>query len=222
MKRILIIAPHPDDETLGCGGAILKHIDEGHKVDWLIATTNKSSPNITNEEIIKREKEIEEVSSRYSFAGVHNLELPTTLLDSIPKKEIIDSLSSVINKVKPEIIYIPNRLDAHSDHQIIHDCSIACTKPFRYPFIKTVRVYQTLSETGFNLRLESLGFKPNLLIDISNYLDKKIDIMNLYVGETSKHPFPRSEDSIRAQGILLGSMANCEYAEGFITLREIQ
>ena len=222
MKRILIIAPHPDDETLGCGGAILKHIDEGHKVDWLIATTNKSSPNITNEEIIKREKEIEEVSSRYSFAGVYNLELPATLLDSIPKKEIIDSLSSVINKVKPEIIYIPNRLDAHSDHQIIHDCSIACTKPFRYPFIKIVRVYQTLSETGFNLRLESLGFKPNLLIDISNYLDKKIDIMNLYVGETSKHPFPRSEDSIRAQGILLGSMANCEYAEGFITLREIQ
>ena len=125
--------------------------------------------------------EIEGVSSSYSFAGVHNLELPTTLLDSIPKKEIIDSLSGVINKVKPEIIYIPNRLDAHSDHQIIHDCSIACTKPFRYPFIKTVRVYQTLSETGFNLRLESLGFKPNLLIDISNYLDKKIDIMNQHL-----------------------------------------
>ena len=84
-ETLLVIAPHPDDETLGCGGAILKHIDEGHKVDWLIATTNKSSPNITNEEIIKREKEIEGVSSSYSFAGVHNLELPTTLLDSIPK-----------------------------------------------------------------------------------------------------------------------------------------
>jgi N-acetylglucosamine malate deacetylase 1 len=222
MKKIMVIAPHPDDETLGCGGSLLKHIDNGDQVFWLIATTNKDMKDITSEQVDSRKEEINHVAKEYNFTDVFQLDLPSTLLDTIPMLEIISSIGEILTSIKPEIIYIPYRYDAHSDHKVIFDCSIACTKPFRYPFLKTVRVYQTLSETEFSLTPEQKAFKPNLFIDISNYLERKIEIMNLYSGEILSHPFPRSHESIRAQSTLNGSIANCKYAESFITLRDIE
>ncbi len=222
MKKIMVIAPHPDDETLGCGGTILKHKDQGDEVHWLIITSMEDIPEIAQETIKTRRKEIKDVSRAYDLDSVSELNLETAALDQYPLKKIISEIYSIFETIKPEVIYLPFQFDPHSDHRIVYEASIAASKSFRSPFIKKVRVYQTLSETEFSAEIEGDAFKPNLFIDISNYMEKKIEIMKLYVSEFHPHPFPRSEKSLIAQATLCGSTANCRYAEAFITIKEIE
>jgi len=221
MRKILIVAPHSDDETLGCGGSILRHIEEGDEVVWLIVTTFEKLKTIDTKEIKQRNLQISNVNKAYGFSEKYELKLETTKLDTLPKSEIISKISQIIHRVQPQIIYVPYRLDAHSDHEVVYDSTIACTKSFRYPFIKKVLIYQTLSETEFGLRPEDPGFRPNYFVDISGFLKKKLEILKIYETEIQTHPFPRSVDSVRAQAILWGSYSNCKYAEAFITLKEI-
>jgi len=221
MRKILIVAPHSDDETLGCGGSILRHIEEGDEVVWLIVTTFEKLKTIDAKEVKQRNLQISDVNKAYGFSEKFELKFETTKLDTLPKSKIISKISKVIREVQPEIIYVPYRLDAHSDHEVVYDSTIACTKSFRYPFIKKVLIYQTLSETEFGLRPEDPGFRPNYFVDISRFFKKKLEILKIYKTEIGPHPFPRSVDSVRAQAILWGSYSNCEYAEAFITLKEI-
>jgi len=101
-------------------------------------------------------------------------------------------------------------------------CAMAsCTKSFHYPYIRRVRIYETLSETEFGLRPDDHGFKPNLWVDISNYLEKKIGIMRLYESELGQHPFPRSEENIRALATFRGATAGVQFAEAYISVKEV-
>ncbi|GAH39945.1 unnamed protein product, partial [marine sediment metagenome] len=156
--KILVISPHPDDETLGCGGTILKHKDIGDKIYWLIIT-NISVKNEWDRDIVeKRQKEIETTAEMYGFEKTFKLDYPTEKLDTIPIQEIIKSISKVILEVKPEIIYLPNRSDVHTDHHITFKAVYSCTKNFRYPFIKKILMYETLSETEFSPALPENAF----------------------------------------------------------------
>jgi LmbE family N-acetylglucosaminyl deacetylase len=220
-KSILIIAPHPDDETLGCGGTLLRHVAEGDKVYWLIGTTIKEENGFSSDRVNSRQSEIKKVCEMYEFAGYKQLDFNTTELDQIPKNIIVNEISEYVNEVKPHTMYLPYRNDVHSDHAQIFDASVACTKSFRYPFVKKVCVYETLSETEFGLRTDDHGFKPNMWVDISKYLDRKIEIMKVFESELGEHPFPRSIESIMALAMLRGSTSGCKSSEAFIILREI-
>lgn len=219
--KILIVAPHPDDETLGCGGTLLRHASEGHEVHWLIMSEMKTANGFTKEKISVRSEEIKKVAEKYGFAGVYQAKLPTTWLDTLPKSEVVEAVAAVISKVQPHTVYLPYRNDVHSDHAVVFDAAVSCTKSFRYPYIKRVLSYETLSETEFSLRPDDSGFKPNVFIDVSKFAKKKIEIMKIYAGEMGKFPFPRSEQAILAQMSLRGSQANVEAAEAFILLKEI-
>lgn len=221
MSNVLVVAPHPDDETLGCGGTLMNHISRGDTINWLIMTSNEKSESYSEKEKQNQEMTIKKVRDVYSFEEVHQCPFKTSYLDIVPKVEMINEMSEFINKIKPEILYLPFSNDAHSDHGEVFRASIAFTKSFRYPFIKKVRVYETLSETDFNVDPLKLSFKPNLFVDISKHLEKKIEIMRLYDDEISDHPFPRSEESIKSLAILRGSIAGCQYAESFISLKEV-
>lgn len=221
MKNILVIAPHPDDETLGCGGTLLRHIDEGDMVYWLIGTTIKGQMGIPSEREESRKKEIRNVSDMYGFAGYKQLDFNTTELDQIPRNSLIQEISKYVNEVKPHTMYLPYRNDVHSDHAQIFDASVACTKSFRYPFIKKVCVYETLSETEFGMRTDDSGFKPNMWVDITNYIDRKIEIIKIFKSEIQEHPFPRSITCIKSLANLRGSFAGSEFAESFICVKEI-
>lgn len=220
MKRVLVVAPHPDDETLGCGGTLLKHKDNGDLLYWLIVTSSKKSSKGICSKIKKRQSEIKQVSDAYGFSQTIELNLPTTLLDTIPKSEIIKLFSDCFTSICADIIYMPFRLDAHSDHEVVFDATIACCKSFRNSFVRKVCCYETLSETNFGMRPEDNVFKPNYFVDISEYFDEKINIMKIYDSEILKHPFPRSEESLRSLAILRGSFAGCNYAESYMTLQE--
>jgi LmbE family N-acetylglucosaminyl deacetylase len=216
-NKVLIIAVHPDDETLACGGTLLKHKAKSDEINWLICTTLEE-----NHSYYKiKEKEIEQVSKLYNFESVHNLRLKTTLVDEYNMSELIGKISNIINEVKPNIVYLPFKYDVHSDHRKIFEATYSCTKSFRYPFIKKIYMMETLSETEFAPSIKRDSFSPNVFVDITEYMNKKIEIMNCYQGEINKHPFPRSEKNIKALATFRGATCGCEYAESFVLLKEI-
>ncbi len=221
MNKVIVIAPHPDDETLGCGGTILRHKAEGDEIYWLIMSTIENVAEYTIERASSRKKEIQTVATKYNFTDTFQASFPTTELDTIPKKKLVGYISGIFEKVKPNIIYIPYVNDVHSDHEAVFSAAVSCTKSFRYPSLRCVRVYETLSETEFGLRPDNNGFKPNLWIDISDYLDQKIEIMSLYNGEIGEHPFPRSEKNLNALATIRGATAGCNAAEAFISIKEV-
>ncbi|MGM0520142.1 MAG: PIG-L deacetylase family protein [Campylobacterota bacterium] len=217
-KKVLVVAVHPDDETLGCGGTLLKHKDNGDEINWLICT--KLNSNIKS--FLTREKEIETVSNLYNFDSVHKLELETTKVDEYSMSELISKISLAINKVQPNIIYLPFKTDVHSDHRKIFEAAYSCTKSFRYPFIEKIYMMETLSETEFAVSSKEDSFIPNVFVDISDYFDKKVKILNVYKSELGEHPFPRSIKNIEALSILRGATSNCQYAESFQLIKEIK
>lgn len=220
MNEVIIFAPHPDDETLGCGGTLLKHLDNGDKVHWVIITDMKESAGFKKQLINQRKKEIKEVTKNYQFTSTIQLNFKTTQLDEIPLRRIIYDISKILNNIKPNIIYVPFYGDIHSDHLVAFNAISACTKSFRFPYIKKVYAYETISETEFNLR-RNQHFMPNRWVDISKYIKQKIKIMSIYSTEIDDHPFPRSIKNIEALATFRGSTINKNAAESFIILKEI-
>ena len=221
MNKILVIAVHPDDETLGCGGTLLKYKANGDEIHWLIATDIKESEGYDIPAIKQRNKEIKKVENLYGFTSVNKLDLSTTKVDAYSMSVLVSKISSVIDRIKPDTIYLPFKGDVHSDHKYIFDAAYSCTKTFRYPFIKKIYMMETLSETEFSLSTKEDSFVPNVFVDISEFMDKKIELMNIYESEIGKHPFPRCERNMRALATYRGATSNCNYAESFILIKEI-
>lgn len=216
-NKVLVIAVHPDDETLGCGGTLLKHKANGDDINWLICTTIDES----HSNYAIRENEIEKVHRLYGFNSVTNLKLKTMQVDEYSMSELIKKISKAINEVKPNIIYLPFKGDVHSDHRKIFEASYSCTKSFRYPFVKKIYMMETLSETEFAPSSKEDSFIPNVFVDISKFMDQKIEIMKVFESEIGEHPFPRSEKNLRALATFRGATAGCNDAESFVLLKEI-
>lgn len=220
-SKVLVVAVHPDDETLGCGGTLLKHKAQGDEIHWLICTAQFEIDGFSQEVIEKRREEINSVAGLYGFEGTHNLNLSTMKVDEYSMSALIEKISAVINIVKPTTIYLPFKCDVHSDHRKIFDAAYSCTKSFRYPFIRKILMIETLSETEFAPSTNEDSFIPNYFVDVSNFFEKKIQIMHCFESEIAEHPFPRSERNIRALATFRGATASCEYAESFMLLKEI-
>ncbi len=221
MKKVLVVAVHPDDETLGCGGTLLKHKANGDEIHWLIATDIKESEGYDISAIKQRNKEITKVEDLYGFTSVNKLDLSTTKVDTYSMSVLVSKISSVIDRIRPDTIYLPFKGDVHSDHKYIFDAAYSCTKSFRYPFIKKIYMMEILSETEFSVSVKEDSFVPNVFVDISDYMDSKIEIMKIYKSEMGEHPFPRSERNIRALANFRGATCGSEYAESFVLLKEI-
>lgn len=221
MVKILVIAPHPDDETLGCAGTLLKHKKSGDEIHWLIVTSTVGDKRYPPTFTEQRKNEIELISKLYGFSTVNILNFKPATLDVIPLSDVIEEISTIIKDIKPKVVYLPYRGDAHSDHKVVFDASVACTKSFRNHSIKAVRVYETLSETDFGCNPDNNGFRPNYFVNVERYLDKKIEILNVFASEMKAPPFPRNEESVRALALLRGPVAGAVAAEAFMSLKEI-
>jgi N-acetylglucosamine malate deacetylase 1 len=220
-RDILVIAVHPDDETLGCGGTILRHAANGDRVHWLIVTD--MIPELySQDQIDGREGELSSVASQYGFSSVTRLGFPTTQLFNIAETTLIDAFSASIRRICPHTIYLPFMNDIHSDHRIAFHAAMTCAKSFRNPFIKRLLMMEALSETECAPPVASGYFVPNAYTDISDYIDRKLSILGLYAGEMALPPFPRSVETIRCLAGFRGAVAGCRYAEAFMLLREIQ
>ena len=221
MSNILVVAPHPDDETLGCGGTLLKHKKKKDKIFWLIVTNINEKDGWSKRIVIQRQKEIEKVKKLYNFNDCFKLNFPTAKLDQVPKKDLVTEISKVISDVRPSTIYLNNRSDVHTDHQICFQAVISSTKNFRAKSITRLLMYETLSETEFAPALTENGFIPNVFNDISPYFDSKINILKTYKSEVMKNFLPRSLIAVKSLASLRGSRIGVKYAEGFCLLQEI-
>ena len=219
MKNILFISPHPDDETLGCGGTIFHHHKKKDNIFLLIITNLSSELGWTKKTIETRAKEINKIKKFYGFKKVFNLNFPTKFLDAVPITKIIEEISKIIKKSNSEIIYIPSKDDSRTDHQIVSKACLSSIKWFRNPSVKKVMGYEVISETNFNFAQNN--FKPNIFIDITPFMKQKILAMKIYKSEIKKHPFPRSEEAIRSLAILRGSQSGKRFAEAFQLYIEI-
>lgn len=209
--NILVISPHPDDETLGAGGTLLKLKELGHKLYWFNVTNMKTEYGYKQERVDERNAEIEAVKDAYSFDGFWNLELEPARVDKYDMGDLVSQFKVVFDEIKPELLLVPYRYDVHSDHRVIFDAVYSCTKSFRAPYLKTVLSMEILSETD-QAQQES-GFVPNVFINIDGYVEKKIEIMKIYKSEMDVAPFPRNENAIKGLAAYRGAAGyynNCE------------
>lgn len=221
MNTVLVIAPHPDDELLGCGGTLLRHLAEGNAVHWLIVTAMTDQCGYSAEAMARRRQQIATVSTAAGFTAYHELGLPAAHLDTLPLADIVAAIGAVMGEVQPDTLYLPYGGDVHSDHGVVFAAAKGCSKWFRYPSVKRIYGYETLSETDFALPPDGPGMPINRYVDISQYLEHKLELLALYEGELGEFPFPRSPETIRALAQLRGAAAGCRAAEGFQVLKEI-
>jgi len=222
MNKILVVAVHPDDETLGCGGTLLKHKNNGDEIFWLIITspTLNHPYGFTQEVIDKRICLVNQITEKYKFHKVISLNYPTQLLHTVDLRDMIKKIDAVFNEIKPNVVYTMFSNDLHSDHRVAFEAVYSCTKSFRNPFIEAIYMMETLSETEFAPAMQSTSFIPNVYVDITDYFDQKIEIMKLYETELMEEPYPRSLSSIEALARVRGSRCGVKYAEAFMLLYE--
>lgn len=209
-NNILVVAVHPDDETLGCGGTILKHLHRGDKVHCVFVTGGN----------VLQGKLIDEISTLYGFTSVTNLNFKELYLHEM-LNELIGTLSPILSTIRPEVLYIPNRSDAHSDHRAVFSAIMACSKSFRYPFIEQILMCEVISETDFAPVLSENAFMPNYFVDITKEFAKKTEILKLFESELLPYPMTRNQSTIEALNRYRGSLINAEYAEAFMSLKTI-
>jgi len=215
--KVLVVAPHPDDEVLGCGGTIAKHVAEGDEVHLYIVTKGYT-PDWSEEFLVQREKEISSVKELLGIKKVYLLDLPTVKLDTVPQKTLNDSMSRMFDKAMPDILYIPHMGDLNKDHRLVFEACLVAARPIKRK-IKKILSYETLSETTWGI--PSKPFVPNVYVDISNTIEKKKEAMRVYKSEVKQYPHPRSIEIINALAIKRGSESGTKFAESFMLVREI-
>ena len=210
-KKILVVAAHPDDEILGIGGTICKHVSEKDDV-YVCIVTKAYEPEWTEKYIEEKIVEQKKVDKILDVKKRINLDLPTVKLNTIPTGKLNKKITKVIDMVKPDIVYTHFEHDLNYDHTLILRACMVATRPPKN--IKIV-CFETLSETEWN----NQAFKPNLWVDISKYMNKKIKAFETYKSEVKKYPHPRSRGGIEILAKKRGTEAFMKYAEALKTIR---
>jgi len=217
--RMLVIAPHPDDEVIGCGGTILKSLARGEKV-FLCVVTTACPPEWDEKTIEIKKRERIKASKLLGVKKTFFLDLPTTKLDTIPKNELNKKISTCVNSAKPDIVLTSYWGDLHFDHQAVFNATIVATRPFDTQ-IKKVLCYEIPSTTDLTPDRKKI-FSPNVFVDISKFLEKKLEIMKVYKTELRKYPHPRSIKALRLHARKRGAQIGVNAAEAFVLIREIR
>ena len=220
IKRILVIAPHPDDESLGAGGAIAKFVSEGHEVKVL--TVSGHLPPLY--ELDDFEKIINEAKEAYKILGVSSfsfLDIPATMVRDIPIHEMNSKISNVVNDFQPNIVLSPYP-DRHIDHRLVFDSVMVATRPVGVGRgIEILASYETLSETHWNAPHIEPNFTPNWVIDITDQIGIKLQAIGCYKSQISDFPNPRSTQAVEALAKFRGTQAGFSFGEGLHIIRKI-
>lgn len=215
--KVMVVSPHPDDETLGAGGFLLKCRQKDAKLYWLNVTNMKEEYGYSPEQIERRQNEIDQVKSSYGIKFFYDLALKPAGVDEYPLGELVGRLKEILDEARPDTLLIPYGNDVHSDHRVIYHAVYSCTKSFRSPYLKTVLCMEILSET--DQASPNQTFTPNFFVNIADYIDKKIQIMKIYESELKEPPFPRNPEAIRGLSAFRGAAAGYPYGEAFYMLK---
>jgi N-acetylglucosamine malate deacetylase 1 len=220
-NTVAIIAPHADDEALGCAGTIKVLHNAGYNIHWILVTDMSTSTAYSVKQKEVRARQIAQIKNYFSFHSTVELRYEPATLSDLPKRDLIGRMKGIFEKIKPEIIFIPYRNDVHSDHREVYDACVAASKVFRTPFIKKTICYETLSETEFELTPEMKGFNPNVFVNITAHMEYKLGAIEIYDDQLGEFPFPRSYEAVVALSKYRGLQAGYLNAEAFMLLKDL-
>lgn len=219
-KRVMVVAPHPDDETLGVGGTIAKYSAQGADI-FVLIVSGHLPPLYSRKDY---DKTVHEAQSAFKLLGVSQsefLEIPATMINSKPLHKVNGRISKIINDFKPHIVFCPYP-DRHIDHRLIFDSVMVATRPVGIGRdIEILAAYETLSETHWNAPHIEPNFTPNWVVDITEQIDNKLDALSCYKSQISDFPGPRSIEAVEALAKFRGTQAGFGYGEGFHVIRMI-
>ncbi|MCD4768758.1 MAG: PIG-L family deacetylase [Bacteroidales bacterium] len=222
--KILVIAPHADDEVLGCGGVMKKYSNDGHKVIVIIATNaSMGAPELYSQERINNVRK--EAINAHKILGIEEtifLDFPAPRLDTFPIYKIANAISEIITKYKPEVLFLPHRGDIHKDHAAVFNAAMVAARPINNCSVRRILTYETLSETEWAAPYGDDSFIPNVFIAIEQDLDKKIEAMKKFSSQIQNFPHPRSAEAIKSLAQYRGATVGYMAAEAFMLIREIQ
>lgn len=218
MSKVLVIAPHPDDETLGCGGALLEHKASGDEIHWIIMTT-PGTGLYTASFIRTYNSQVEAVAELFGFESVYRMGFPASELDTLNMGAVLRALAQGISAVNPQVVYIPSLTDAHGDHQVTHRAAMALLKPQYMAGYNVSRIMacETISETNCG---PVQGFRPNVWVNTTASHDRKMSIYKVY--ETENKLPARGLRAVEALAAFRGSQIGAHHAEAFELIREIR
>jgi LmbE family N-acetylglucosaminyl deacetylase len=225
--NVLVVAAHPDDEVLGCGGTIALLAQEGHHVNIAILGEGITSRHVKREEA---NKELVTTLHAHShrvkeLLGAKNLlifNLPDNRFDTIPLLEVVKIIESLIESLKPEILYTHHAGDLNIDHVVTHRAVLTATRPTAGCPVKALYAYEVPSSTEWAFAQFAPVFRPNVFVDISATLDTKIQALNIYESEVRTFPHPRSPEALRVTAQRWGSAVGVGAAEAFELIYSIK
>jgi len=225
-NKILIIAAHPDDEVLGCGGIIAKYAESKEIYIAIlgegISSRYQKREKVSKEELSSLKKKSQEVGI---FLGIREnlfFDLPDNQFDTIPFLKIVKKIEEVVKKIKPTIIYTHHIGDLNIDHRITFQAVLTATRPTNNCSVKEIYSFEVPSSTEWSFQKINNSFSPNVFENISDTINKKIEAMKIYKTEIREFPHPRSEEAILTVAKRWGLVAGFKYTEAFELIRSIK
>ena len=219
--RVLVIAPHPDDEIIGVGGTIAKRAKSGDEVYACVVT--KGGPPLFNPEFIEQgRRECREADEKLGVKETIFLDFPAVMLETVPRYELNGKINDLVQKINPDEVYIPHRGDMQIDHQMVVDAAMVAVRPRGTNYPKRVYAYETLSETGWNIPNTNNEFIPTVYENITDTYEMKMEAMNIFKSQLAEFPNARSIGAIEALAKFRGATVSLKAAEAFSLIREIK
>lgn len=218
--RTLVLAPHPDDEVLGCGGTIARIADAGGEVHVGVVTRGEP-PQFSETQVAQVRAEAERAHARLGVARAHFLDLPAARLDRLPRAELNAVIEGLVSEVRPETLFVPFVGDLHFDHRLVFDAAMVASRPRGQGGPMRVLAYETMSETNWSAPHLGPPFAPNVFIDISDQLEAKLEAFACFASQCRPFPDERSTEALNALARLRGATVHCRAAEAYFLVREL-
>jgi len=218
--RTLVIAPHPDDEVLGAGGLIARLADAGQ--DTFVAVITKGQPPAFTEASVAAVRD--EARAAHAILGVTEtlwLDQPAAELSEVPHMQLNAAIGETVRTIRPDTLVLPFLGDIHLDHQLIFNSAMVAARPRQADYPRQVLAYECLSETNWNAPYLTPGFLPNVFVDISATLERKLEAMQAFKSQLQPAPNERSLEALRALAILRGATIHRAAAEAFVNIRQV-
>lgn len=219
--RIAVIAAHPDDELLGAGGTLARHVMAGDEVHAIVIADGAGS-RYPGEMMAALEKDARRAAEVIGFASVRFQSLPDQRLDAIPLIELTQLLEGVLDDVAPRVIYTHFPHDVNTDHGLVARAAWTACRPYCRPELRRFAVFETPSSTEWAWPIDGSQLQPNLFVDVAESLDTKIAAMECYESELRDYPHPRSARALRERAAFWGSQVGRLAAEPFRVLRDLE
>lgn len=224
--KVLIVAAHPDDEALGCGGATGRHVLEGDEVYCLILGEGIASRYDKKDVPEKELKQLKSQAKRAAkILGIKKLvfkDFPDSRFDIIPLLDIVKAIEQVKKEFEPDIVYTHHQGDLNIDHRLTFSAVLTACRPLKNETVRTIYSFEVPSSTEWSSPDAPNYFIPNVFIDISKTIDRKVKALKAYRSEVREFPHPRSPQAVLAIATRWGSLAGCRAAEAFRLVRTIK